>query len=420
MLIGSNHINNNQMHNADARDFLPFALPDIGDEEINAVVDTMRSGWITTGPKTREFEESFAAYISNGGSSNTTGENIYQAISVNSATAGLHLALEACGIGTGDEVITTTLTFTATAEVIRYLGAHPVFVDCDLQTLNIDINQIESKITAKTKAIIPVHFAGLPCDMDKILQIARKYNLKVIEDAAHTLPSKINNKLIGQHDSDAIVYSFYATKTITTGEGGMIITKNPELAKRCRVMRLHGINRDAFDRYVSKKPAWYYEVIAPGYKYNLSDIASAMGICQLKKANKFQARRSQMALRYREALCSLPIKLPPNIINPDTDLHSWHLFVINLLPESNITRDEFIQAMSDHKIGTSVHFIPLHLQPYWKSEYNLHADDFPVASKYYATTVSIPLYTKMTNADQEYVIEVIHKILGGSIMSEST
>ena len=218
--------------------------------------------------------------------------------------------------------------------------------------------------------------------------------------------------LIGQHDSDAIVFSFYATKTITTGEGGMIITKNPEIANRCKVMRLHGINRDAFDRYVSKKPAWYYEVIAPGYKYNMNDIASAMGVSQLKKANKFHERRSQMAQKYRNALAHLPIKLPPDVLNPFTDLHSWHLFVINLLPEANMTRDEFIQKMSDYKIGTSVHFIPLHLQPYWKSEYKLNANDFPVATKYYESAVSLPLYTKMTDTDQDYVIESIYKILG--------
>ena len=381
--------------------FLPFALPDIGDEEINEVVNTLRSGWVTTGPKTKIFEQKFAQYIGGG----------VEAIAVNSATAGLHLALEACGIGEGDEVITTTLTFTATAEVIRYLGAHPVFVDCDSNTLNIDIAQIESKITPHTKAIMPVHFAGLACDMDAIIAIAKKHNLRVIEDAAHALPSKINNVLIGQHDSDAIVYSFYATKTITTGEGGMVVSKNPDIINRCKVMRLHGINRDAFDRYVSNKPSWYYEVIAPGYKYNLSDIASSLGICQLAKANLFYATRKAMADNYIHSLKDLPLILPPMESNIATDTHSWHLFVIQLKPEVTISRDDFINKMSEMGIGTSVHFIPLHIQPYWQKTYNLTNKEFPAATKYYERAVSLPIYTKMTNEDQNRVINAIHELL---------
>lgn len=380
--------------------FLPFALPDIGEEEINEVVKTLRSGWVTTGPKTKQFEQEFATYV---------GGNV-EAISVNSATAGLHLALEACGITHGDEVIVPTLTFTATAEIVRYLGADPVFVDCDLNTLCIDIKQIESKITSKTKAIIPVHMAGLACDMETILAIAKKHNLRVIEDAAHTCPSKVNNVMIGQHDSDAIVYSFYATKTITTGEGGMIVTKNPELAKRCRVMRLHGISRDAFDRYTSTKPAWSYEIVAPGYKYNLTDIASSLGLCQLAKADRFQARRQAMAERYIRELADLPIVLPPQVANPATDLHSWHLFCCQL-NTSKISRDDFIQEMSKLGIGTSVHFIPLHTQPYWKEYYNLQSNDYPNATKYYQNAVSLPLYTKMTDDDQTRVIEAVRTIL---------
>lgn len=384
--------------------FLPFALPDIGEEEIKLVTETLRSGWVTTGPKTKEFEQEFAKYI--GGD--------VEAISVNSATAGLHLALEACGVMYDDEVIVPTLTFTATAEVVRYLGAHPVFVDCDPKTLNIDIAQIEAKISPKTKAIIPVHFAGLPCDMDRILAIAKKHNLRVIEDAAHTLPSEINNVMIGQHSSDAIVYSFYATKTITTGEGGMVVTKDAEIAKRCKIMRLHGISRDAFDRYVSTKPSWYYEIVAPGYKYNLSDIASSLGLAQLAKAERFHAKRTQMAERYYTELKDLPIKFPPNVVNPKTDIHSWHLFVINILPESGMTRDEFITQMSEAGIGTSVHFIPLHLQPYWRDEYQLAENDFPNALAYYKLAVSLPLYTKMTSDDQTRVINAVKKILSNA------
>lgn len=383
-----------------SQEFLPFALPDIGEEEINEVVKTLRSGWVTTGPKTKEFEQAFADYI---------GGNV-EAISVNSATAGLHLALEACGVTNGDEVIVPTLTFTATAEIVRYLGADPVFVDCDLDTLCIDVAQIESKITAKTKAIIPVHVAGLPCDMDTILAIAKKHNLKVIEDAAHTCPSKVNNVMIGQHDSDAIVYSFYATKTITTGEGGMIVTKNAELAKRCKIMRLHGISRDAFDRYTSTKPAWFYEIVAPGYKYNLTDIASSLGLCQLAKANRFQARRQEMAELYMKELADLPLVLPPQVKNPQTDLHSWHLFCCQLTTDK-ITRDDFITEMSKKGIGTSVHFIPLHFQPYWQEYYKLKAEDFPNASKYYSNAFSLPLYTKMTHDDQIRVVKAVREVL---------
>ena len=380
--------------------FIPFALPDIGEEEIAAVVNTLRSGWVTTGPVTHEFENKFANYI--GGD--------VQAIAVNSATAGLHLALEACGIKEGDEVIVPTLTFTATAEVVRYLGADPVFVDCDIDTLCIDINQIEDKITSKTKAIIPVHIAGLPCDMDKILNLAKKYNLRVIEDAAHTCPSKINNVMIGQHNSDAIVYSFYANKTITTGEGGMIVSKNPDIINRCKVMRLHGMSRDAFDRFTAKTPSWYYEIVAPGFKYNLTDIASSIGICQLAKADIFQVQRQKIAKRYMNELALLPLIMPPDVKNPETDIHSWHLFCCQLKTDK-ITRNDFIQVLSDKGIGTSVHYIPLHMQPYWKERYSLEDANFPNATKYYKNTVSLPLYTKLDYNDQTIIINTIKEIL---------
>ncbi len=382
-------------------DFLPFALPDIGEEEINEVVLALKSGWVTTGPKTKQFEADFIQYLGGG----------LESVSVNSATAGLHLALEAIGIKEGDEVITTPYTFTATAEVIRYLGAHPVFVDIDPKTFNIDPDKIEAKITSKTKAIVPIHFAGLACEMDKILAIAKKHNLKVVEDAAHSLPTRYKNKMIGQLESDFTVFSFYATKTITTGEGGMIVTRDPELAKRCRTMRLHGINRDAFDRYTSKKPAWYYEVVAPGFKYNLTDIASAIGIHQLKKADKFQKRREDMAMKYNNALKELDLVFPPQA--EAGDLHSWHLYVLRLGKSVKITRDDFIQKMSDLGVGCSVHFIPLHLQPYWKETYKLSPSDFPNALANFERAVSLPLYTKMTDADQDRVIEAVKKVICG-------
>lgn len=379
--------------------FLPFALPDIGEEEIEEVVDSLRSGWLTTGPKAQRFERDFSDFLGGG----------LHALAVNSATAGLHLALEALGVGPGDEVITTTYTFTATAGVIRHLGADPVFVDIDPGTLNIDPAGIEAAITPRTKVIMPVHFGGLSCRMDEIIAIARRAGLKVVEDAAHALPATYNGKLVGTFDSDATVYSFYATKTITTGEGGMIVTRDDELAARCRVMRLHGISRDAFDRYTSTKPAWHYEVIAPGFKYNLTDLAASIGIQQLKKAWKFQQRRAEMAARYDEGLSGLPVILPPK--PGDGDIHSWHLYVIRLADDAGIGRGEFIQEMADRGIGCSVHFIPLHLHPYWSEACKLEPGHFPLAGRAYEKAVSLPLYTRMSDDDQQRVIEAAGELL---------
>ncbi|MEY9870523.1 dTDP-4-amino-4,6-dideoxygalactose transaminase [Peribacillus sp. B2I2] len=379
------------------KEFLPFHLPDIGKEEIDEVVDSLKSGWLTTGKKTKLFEDQFAGFL---------GKGMYS-VAVNSATAGMHLALEAIGIKNGDEVITTPYTFTATAEVIRYFGANPVFVDIDPKTFNMDVNQIEKAVTSKTKAIMPVHFAGLSCEMDEILHIAKRYNLKVIEDAAHALPTSYNGNLIGTLDSDATVFSFYATKTLTTGEGGMLVTKDKNIAERCKHMRLHGINRDVFDRYTSTKPSWYYEVIAPGFKYNMTDIAASIGIHQLKKVWQFQRIREKMAALYDSELAELPIILPPKSKN---DTHSWHLYMIQL-NTLKIKRDEFIQKLSENGIGSSVHFIPLHLHPYWKNTYQLKASDFPNSLSIYNNVVSLPLYTKMTDRDQQKVIHCIKKIL---------
>ncbi|HBS51476.1 MAG TPA: UDP-4-amino-4,6-dideoxy-N-acetyl-beta-L-altrosamine transaminase, partial [Coxiellaceae bacterium] len=248
----------------------------------------------------------------------------------------------------------------------------------------------------------------MPCEMDKIINIAKKYNLKIVEDAAHSLPTFYQEKIIGSLDTDATVFSFYATKTITTGEGGMIVTKNPEIAKRCRVMRLHGINRDAFDRYTSNKPSWFYEVIAPGFKYNMTDVAASIGIHQLRKANTFHKRRTEMANIYNNALTDLPISLPPKASNHNQ--HAWHLYVIRLTKDSPINRDRFIDLMIEGNIGCSVHFIPLHLHPYWRNRYNLKPNDFPNALNAYQNAVSLPLYTKMQAQDQEKVITTIHKI----------
>lgn len=379
--------------------FLPFALPDISEEEIGEVVDSLRSGWLTTGPKVRLFEDAFARFI---------GDDV-EVVSVSSATAGLHLALEAIGVSPGDEVVTTPYTFTATAEVIRYLGADPVFVDIDPKTFNIDPGKIEQAITSKTKAIIPVHFAGKSCDMDSIFEIAKKHGLKVIDDAAHALPSTYKGKLIGATGSDATVFSFYATKPVATGEGGMVVTRDSRIAGRCRVMRLHGISRDAFDRYTSTKSAWRYEVVAPGYKYNMTDLAASIGIPQLKKARTFQERRAKIASFYDESFKDLPVILPPKADGEDT--HAWHIYAIRLTDEAPVSRDDFIELMIERRIGCSVHFIPLHLHPYWKETYNLKPDDFPNALDAYRRVVSLPLYTKMSEEDIRRVVFAVREIL---------
>jgi dTDP-4-amino-4,6-dideoxygalactose transaminase len=380
-------------------DFLPFSLPDTGEEEIEEVADSIRSGWLTTGPKTRKFEQDFAEFLGGG----------IECLAVNSATSGLHLALDAVGIGNGDEVITTPYTFTATAEVIRYLGAHPVFIDIDPRTFNLNPTLIEAAVTKRTKAILPVHFGGLACDMESIVDIAHRYNLRIIEDAAHALPTTCNSLLVGTLPSDATVFSFYATKTLATGEGGMLVTKNPDIAARCRVMRLHGIDRDAFDRYTSCKPAWYYEVIAPGFKYNMTDLAASIGIHQLKKVYQFQRRREAIAEAYHTGLSDLPVMLPP--YPPDGEIHAWHLYVIRLTDSAPVSRDRFIELMSQMGIGTSVHFIPLILQPYWRDTYNLKECDFPNAVDCYKRAVSLPIYSRMSNDDVLRVIKAVRTIL---------
>ena len=378
--------------------FLPFALPDIGEEEINEVVDSLRSGWLTTGPKTKAFEKEFGSFLGEG----------FEAIAVNSATAGLHLALEAVGVGPDDEVITTPYTFTSTAEVIRYLGADPVFVDIDENTLNIDPEAITRAITPRTKAIMPVHIAGLPCNMDPIIQTAQQHGLKIIEDAAHSFPATYKGKMIGTLKTDATVFSFYATKTITTGEGGMVVSTNRDILERCRVMRLHGISRDVFDRYTSTKPAWFYEVIEPGFKYNMTDLAASMGIHQLKKAWTFRAKRAAIARQYNEAFRDLQLILPAQ--PPENEIHAWHLYVIRLKPEAPVTRDLFIEKMAKQGIGTSVHFIPLHLHPYWSKRYDLKPDDFPTATSAFEKAVSLPIYTRMTEEDIQRVIRTVREI----------
>ncbi len=393
--------------------FLPFSLPSIDQEEIDAVVETLQSGWITTGPKTKEFEVNFAKQI-----------GCKHAIAVNSCTAALHLALEAIKMREGDGVVTSPMTFAATAEVILYFKAQPVFVDIDPMTLNIDIAKLEEgmailkkrALLKNIKAVIPVHFGGYPCPMDEILQVAQKNQWKVVEDAAHALPSFYKGRMIGTI-GDITCFSFYATKCMTTGEGGMITTNNDEWAERMRIMSLHGISKDAWKRYQADGH-WYYDVIAPGFKYNLTDMAATLGIVQLKKSDAFLARRKEIAQRYQQAFSFLPeIETPPmGSMNGQGDQkefeHSWHLYVIKLhLAALSIDRNRFMSEMKDRGIGVSVHFIPLHIHPYYRERYGFLPTDYPVAYETYQRIVSLPIYPKMTNADVERVIDAVTDIV---------
>jgi dTDP-4-amino-4,6-dideoxygalactose transaminase len=380
--------------------FLPFALPDIGEAEIAEVVDTLRSGWVTTGPKTKRFEDNFGAFL---------GDPSLHCLAVNSATAGLHLALEALGIGPGDEVITSTHTFTATAEVVRYLGADVVLVDIDPATLNIDIEAVAAAITPRTKAVLPVHFGGLAADMQSLLELALRHGLKVVEDAAHALPTTCGGALVGTLASDACVFSFYANKTITTGEGGMVVTRDAALAKRIATMRLHGMSRDAFDRFTAKVPSWYYEIVAPGYKYNLTDIAAALGLQQLKRARAFHARRAQIAQAYQTAFADLPVVRPADA--PPGDEHAWHLYVLRLTDAAPLGRDALIERLYAAGIGCSVHYIPLHLQPYWRDRYALRPEMYPHSQRAYERMLSLPIHTRMSDADVQRVIAAVRGAL---------
>ena len=377
--------------------WVPFHRPEITEDEIQSVVATLRSGWLTTGPKVKRFEEQFAGYL-----------GCRHAVAVNSGTAALHLALDAVGIKEGDEVIVPTMTFAATAEVVFYLKAKPVLVDCRPDTLNIDPEQIENAITSKTRAIIPVHFGGQPCEMDRILEIARQYKVKVIEDAAHALPASYRDKKVGAI-GDITCFSFYATKTITTGEGGMATTENSEWAERMRMMSLHGISHDAWKRY-TKEGSWYYEILNPGFKYNLTDIAAAIGIEQLKKCDEFRKAREKIAKIYDTSFADLE-EIQTPVRRSDTE-HAWHLYVIELnLDHLQITRNQFIDVLREEQIGTSVHFIPLHLHPYYRDNFGYHPSDFPNASSAFERIVSLPIYPRMTEADVESVIGAVRKIV---------
>lgn len=378
-------------------DFLLFHKPFISEEEVDEIVDTVRSGWLSMGPKTIKFEELFARYI-----------DCKKGIAVSSWTAAGHLTLEAYGLKPGDEVIVPTMTFPATAEIVCYFGAKPVIVDVDPDTLNISLEAIEKAITPKTKVIIPVHYGGQPCDMDEILDLAKKYNLKVMEDAAHSLPATYKGKKIG-NISEVTCFSFYATKTLSTGEGGMICTNNEEIAERVKVMRLHGINRDAWKRY-TESGSWYYEVVAPGYKYNFTDLQASLGLPQLKKVDHMWESRKNIAKRYTECFKDNDL-IRLHGLKPDRE-SSWHLYPIRLeLEKLNINRARFIDELRKNKVGAGVHFMPVHEHLYYHETFNLKNEDFPVASGTFPRLVSLPIYPGMTEHNVDYVIDVVSSLL---------
>lgn len=376
------------------RPFLPFARPDITDAEVDAAATAIRSGWLTTGQNARSFEEEFAQFLAPD----------VTAIAVNSATAGLHLALESLGIGPGDEVIVPTWTFTSTAEVVRYLGAEPVLVDVDPATLHIDYDLARDAVTERTRAVMPVHMAGLMVSPQATRAFAEEFGLEVVEDAAHTLPASLEGETVGTGSSHASVFSFYATKTITTGEGGMVVTRDQDAVARMRTMRLHGISRDIFNRYSSRTPAWQYEVVAPGFKYNLPDPSAAIGRVQLGRAQEMRDKRASIARRYTAAFDGLPLELPVDAAGPESE-HSWHLYMIRVL--DGLQRDELVQRLSELGVGTSVHFIPLHLHPYWRDRAEYQPEDFPVATAQFERVLSLPAFSAMTDTEVDRVIEAV-------------
>jgi dTDP-4-amino-4,6-dideoxygalactose transaminase len=372
---------------------VPFHRASLGEEEIQAVSEVLRSGWLTMGAKTFEFEKQFAQYIS-----------VKHAIAVSSCTAALHLSLEAIALQAGDDVLLPTTTFTATAEVVTYLGARPLVVDIDARTMNMSAADARRRITPRTRAIIPVHFAGQPCDMSELQALASEHQLHIVEDAAHALPSSYKNQRVGTI-SELTAFSFYATKTLTTGEGGMITTNNDDYAKRMQMMRLHGISRDAWNRYGSGG-SWYYEVNEAGYKYNLTDLQSAIGIVQLGKCEEMNNSRRRIAERYSAAFANLRELEVPSVL-PDRQ-SSWHLYVVRLhLEKLRIGRHCLIEELEQRGVGASVHFIPLHLQPYYQKQFGYKSGDFPQAEYEYSRCLSLPIYPGMSEEEVDCVIHAV-------------
>ncbi len=376
--------------------FLPYCLPDIGEAEISEVADSLRSGWVTTGPKVKHFEQEFAAYA-----------GVSHAIAVNSCTAALHTSLAALGIGPGYEVIVPALTFCSTANVVVHLGATPVIVDVD-ENFQISLEAVSRAINPRTKAIVPVHYAGQACSLREILEIAGRLGIPVVEDAAHAVGAEYEGARIGSHGR-AVCFSFYATKNMTTGEGGMITTNDDALAQRLRSLSLHGMSCDAWKRY-TEAGSWFYEVHEPGYKYNMTDIQAALGIHQLRRLDGFIRRRQRIAAMYNSAFCGLPEMLLP-VQLPGRN-HTFHLYPIRLNTNLlRLNRMEFIHALRDRHIGASVHFIPLYHHPLYCERYGYRPEQFPVCEQIYQGLLSLPLYPKMTDQDAADVIEAVKDIV---------
>jgi dTDP-4-amino-4,6-dideoxygalactose transaminase len=379
--------------------FLPFSPPCFGEEEIRAVSEVLRSGWITTGPRVKQFEAEFAARV-----------GAPAALAVSSCTAALHTALVVAGVGPGDDVVTTPMTFCSTVNVIEQTGARPVLADIEPDTLNIDPARVAAAITPRTRAILPVHYGGHPADLDAIETLAREHGLVVIEDAAHALPASYRGRTIGS-GRNPVAFSFYATKNVTTAEGGML-TADPEFIARARVMALHGMDHDAWRRY-DKGGSWYYEVIAPGFKYNLTDIQAALGLCQLAKLDGFQRRRREVAAAYDAAFGKLPALETPTV-RADVE-PAWHLYPLRLhLDQLAIDRDRFIAGLAARNIGASVHFIPIHRHPYYRDKYGWRPEDLPVAESEYRRLVSLPLHPGLSEGEVGDVVEGALSILANA------
>jgi len=377
--------------------FIPFSPPQLGDEEIAEVVDSLKSGWITTGPKTRAFEEEFRD--ANGAPA---------ALAVSSCTAALHLAIDTLGIGPGDEVITTPLTFVATVNAIEHVGARPVLADVEPDTLNLDPERVAAAITPATRALLPVHYGGHPVDLDAFAALAEPRGLHVIEDAAHAVSARYKGRLIGSSDNPA-AFSFYATKNMTTAEGGML-TGPAEFIDRARIASLHGMSRDAWKRY-GKGGSWYYEVVMPGFKYNMTDLQAAIGRVQLRRLPAFQQRRAEVVAAYNQAFAGCEALQTP-VSRPEVE-HAWHLYALRLsLDALTINRNQFIDELSARQIGTSVHFIPIHIHPYYVEKYGFAPDAFPVAFSNYERLISLPLNAGISDADVARVAEAVLDIVG--------
>lgn len=375
--------------------FIPFSPPFIGEEEIAEVVDTLRSDWITTGPKVRRFEKMFSSF---------TGAPA--ALAVSSATDAMMVGLAALGIGPGDEVITTPMTFCSTVHVIEHLGARPVLVDVEPDTLNMDPGLVARAVTPRTRAIMPVHLYGHPCEMDSIMEIARQHNLFVVEDAAHALPARYKGRMIGTIGT-LTAFSFYATKNLTTAEGGML-AGDSNLIDKARLWSLHGMNRDAYKRY-SVEGSWHYEVVLPGFKCNMTDIQASLGLHQLKKLPAFQKRRREVVQAYNRAFQDIPeLKLPVERAEVES---AWHLYVVRLnLYRLSIDRASYIEELKARNIGTSVHFIPLHLHPYYRDKYGYRPEDFPIAYGNYQRIVTLPLHPRLSEEDVARIIGAVKEV----------